>query len=63
MNIEGVLAFGSKEEVVKDTKEHIERLSYDGGYIATSSHSIVDAIPEENYLAMIDAIIRYGRFN
>ena len=62
MNIEGALAFGSKEEVIEDTKEHIERLSYNGGYIAASSHSIVDAIPKDNYFAMIDAIIRYGSF-
>lgn len=62
MNIEGVLAFGTPEEVRSDTREHIERLSFDGGYIASSSHSIVDAIPPANYFAMIDAILEYGRY-
>jgi uroporphyrinogen decarboxylase len=62
MNIEGVLAFGSPTEVIADTKEHIDRLSYNGGYVVASSHSIVDSIPPENYFAMIHAAQEYGRF-
>ena len=62
MNIEGVLFTGTPEEVAEDTKEHIDRLSSDGGYVVQSSHSIVDAIPTKNYLAMIEATIRYGIF-
>ena len=39
-----------------------KQLSFDGGYIAASSHSIVDAIPPENYRAMIDTAVDYGRY-
>lgn len=62
INMEGVLAFGTPDEVVEDTREHIERLSYNGGYVVASSHSIVDAIPVENYNAMIETAVKYGRF-
>ena len=62
MNIEGVLAFGSPEEVAEDTRKHIAALSQNGGYVVASSHSIVDAVPTENYLAMVEASIAYGAF-
>jgi uroporphyrinogen decarboxylase len=62
MNIEGVLYNGTTADVVADTKEHIDRLSYNGGYVVQSSHSIVDAIPTENYLAMIDTVLEEGQF-
>ena len=62
MDIAGVLALGSPEEVELDTKRHIEGLSAGGGYVVCSSHSIIDAIPPENYRAMIEATIKYGRF-
>jgi uroporphyrinogen-III decarboxylase len=62
MNIEGVLAFGAPEDVIADTKDHIHRLSDNGGYVVASSHSIVDAIPPENYFAMIHAAQEYGQF-
>lgn len=62
MNIEQVLAFGTPEEVKADTREHIERLAGGGGYIVASSHSIVDGVPPENYLAMIEATCEYGQY-
>ena len=62
MNIEGVLAFGTPDEVRTDTREHIERLSGNGGYVVASSHSIVDAIPPENYFAMIDTACEFGKY-
>lgn len=62
ISIEGVLAFGTPEEVRDDTREHIDRLGGDGGYVVGSSHSIVDAIPKENYFAMVEAAIEYGRY-
>ena len=62
MNIEGVLFSGTQKDVIADTREHIDRLSHNGGYVVQSSHSIVDAIPTENYLVMIDATLEYGRY-
>jgi len=57
MSIEGALAFGTPDEVRRDTLEHMERLGRNGGYVVASSHSIVDAIPVENYFAMIETAI------
>ncbi len=62
ISIGGVLAFGTPEQVEQDTKEHIERLGKNAGYIVASSHSIVDAIPPENYFAMVEAAIKYGKY-
>ncbi len=60
MAIEGVLAFGTPQEVIEDTKAHIDGLSFDGGYICASSHSICDTISPENYFAMIETAQTYG---
>jgi uroporphyrinogen decarboxylase len=62
MSIEGVLAFGTPDEVREDTKAHIDGVGRDGSYIVASSHSIVNTIPKENYLAMIDTALHYGVF-
>jgi uroporphyrinogen decarboxylase len=62
MDIAGPLAFGTPEDVVADTKEHLERLMPGGRYIVASSHSIMDNVPTENYLAMIDTVHEYGRY-
>jgi hypothetical protein len=62
MDIAGVLAFGTPEEVIADTQNHLEKLMPGGKYIAASSHSITRAIPPENFLAMIAAVHTYGRY-
>ena len=61
INIQDVLPFGTPAEVERDVREHIERLSVGGRYMVASSHSIVDAIPHENMMAMVNAVLRYGR--
>lgn len=62
MDLAGVLSFGTPTEVVEDTKEHIGRLAPGGGYVVCSSHSITDAVPPENYIAMIETAQSYGKY-
>jgi 5-methyltetrahydrofolate--homocysteine methyltransferase len=62
IDIEFPLAHGTPEDVERDVKEHMEALKPGGGYVATSSHSIVNYIPYENFVAMINAIHRYGSY-
>jgi hypothetical protein len=62
IDIAGVLALGTPEEVEKDVKEHIERLGREGAYILTSSHSITNDVPFENFMAMIAAGHRCGQY-
>jgi len=33
-----------------------------GGWIAGSSHSIVNYVPHHNFIAMLNAIHRHGRY-
>ncbi|MCL5770975.1 MAG: hypothetical protein M1479_01680 [Actinobacteria bacterium] len=53
-----VLLYGTPDEVIKETKEHIDRLS--PGYVVGSSHSITNDIPPENYMAMIETVQNYS---
>jgi hypothetical protein len=62
IDIAGVLAFGTPGEVEEDVRQHIEYLGRGGGYILTSSHSVTNDIPYENFMAMIKAGHRYGRY-
>ena len=62
IDIAGVLAFGTPDDVRADVRMHIDRLAVNGGYVVHSSHSIVDAVPHENLLAMVDEAKSYGRF-
>ena len=60
ISVQDVLSFGSTEDVAADTLEHLRRLAVDGGYVVSSSHSIIDSIPPENYRAMVETTWRYG---
>ena len=62
IDIEWPLAHGTPEDVEKDVKEHMSVLKPGGGYVACSSHSIVNYIPNENHMAMINAIHKYGSY-
>jgi 5-methyltetrahydrofolate--homocysteine methyltransferase len=62
IDIEFPLAHGNPDDVERDVREHMEVMKGGGGYVATSSHSIVNYIPHENFVAMINAIHRYGLY-
>jgi uroporphyrinogen-III decarboxylase len=56
------LATGKPEDVEKDVVEHMGEMKPGYGYIAASSHSIVNYIPHENFVTMINAIHEYGKY-
>ena len=62
IDVASVLSFGTPTEVRESTREHIERLGADGGYVVCSSHSIIDSVPPENYTAMIEATKEFGTY-
>ena len=62
VDIEFPLAKGTPEDIEKDVKEHMDVLKPGYGYIACSSHSIVNYIPHENFIAYINAIHKYGKY-
>jgi uroporphyrinogen-III decarboxylase len=55
-----LLAYGSKEEIEEDVKEHLTRLAPGGGYVLSSSTSIFEGIPPENFLHMVRCVHRFG---
>jgi 5-methyltetrahydrofolate--homocysteine methyltransferase len=63
IDIEFPLAHGTPAEVEADVKKHMEVLKPGGGYVCSSSHSIVNYIPHENCIAMLNAIHKYGVYD
>ena len=57
-----VLPFGTPEEVRQEVRRVIEVLGQGGGYMAASVHTIVDEVPPENILAMVDAVSEFGSY-
>jgi uroporphyrinogen decarboxylase len=62
IDVDSVLSRGTPEAVRADVREHIERLAGGGSYVVCSSHSIIDSIPPENYLAMVRAAREFGSY-
>jgi len=62
VDIEFPLSKGTPEDIDMDVKEHMEVLKPGYGYVATSSHSIVNYIPHENIIAYLNAIHKYGKY-
>ena len=62
IDVAGVLSFGTPAQVRESVREHIERLAKDGSYVVCSSHSIIDSVPPENYIAMTKAAQEFGIF-
>lgn len=62
IDIEYPLVREKPEDVEKDVKEHCEVMMKGGRWEAASSHSIVNYIPHENFITMINAFHKYGRY-
>jgi uroporphyrinogen decarboxylase len=56
-----VLSRGTPDEVVRDTLEHLNRLSVGGGYVCGSSHDVDDNVPIENLRAMAETVAGFRR--
>jgi len=56
------LAHGTPEMVEERVKELIKYCAPGGGYILSSGHSIHPAVKYENFIAMINAAKKYGKY-
>jgi uroporphyrinogen decarboxylase len=54
------LSMGRPEDVEAAVKDLIWRLAPAGGYCVSSANSIPDYVPYDNWLAMRNAVLRYG---
>lgn len=57
-----VLPEGTQEEVRNEVKRVIQLLGEGGGYMVSSVHTIMNDVPPENVLAMVDAVEEYGHY-
>jgi uroporphyrinogen decarboxylase len=62
VNCAGNLVFGTEKQVVDEVRHCIETGAPGGGYILSSSNSIPRSVKPKNYLAMIEAVKRYGQY-
>jgi len=56
------LTRGTPEETEQEVKEKIRDLAPGGGYVVSSSNTIPDYVKPENYIAMIEAVKKYGKY-
>ena len=61
IDIQWPLATGTCQDVAKDVKDHMDALKSGGRWIAGSSHRIVNYIPHDNFITMINAIHKFGQ--
>ena len=57
-----VLPEGNPEEVEQEVRRVINALGPGGGYMLASVHTIMNDVPAENVLAMVDAVEKYGYY-
>jgi len=60
ISTQGVLPFGSPDEVRAEVRQTIDCLGHDGGYVLNSVHNIQNDVPVENIIAMLDEARRYA---
>ncbi len=57
-----VLPHGTPDEVRAEVKRVIEALAPGGGFMLGAVHTVMNDVPAENVLAMVDAVEEYGRY-
>ena len=55
-----LLPYGTPEEVRAEVRRVIEILAPGGGYMLGAVHTIMDEVPPENILAMVDAVVEFS---
>lgn len=58
-----VLPGGTPDEVREEVKRVIRLLGEGGGYMVSSVHTIMNDVPPENVLAMVDAVEEFGTYS
>ncbi|MFC1607499.1 uroporphyrinogen decarboxylase family protein [Candidatus Latescibacterota bacterium] len=58
-----LLAYGTKDEIAERVRDYCVGLASGGGWILGSSTSIMEGIPPENFVVMVEAAHRYGWYD
>jgi uroporphyrinogen decarboxylase len=62
IDTQGILPFGTAEEVIEETKIKLECFAPGGGYILCPTHNLQADVPGENVLAMVNTAQEYGQY-
>ncbi len=62
VDTQGVLSYGTPEQVRAEVKRRIRDLAPGGGYVFAAVHVIQPEVPPENVMAMFDALDEYGDY-
>lgn len=62
INLEFPLALGTPEDVRQEVRARIKEIAPGGGYLLSSSNSITNYVPIENFRAMIEAVFEFGHY-
>jgi len=57
-----ILPFGSTEEVRQEVRRVMQALGPGGGYMVGAVHTVMNDVPAENVLAMVDAVEEFGYY-
>jgi uroporphyrinogen decarboxylase len=57
-----ILPMGNQQEVRDEVKRVIDIMAPGGGYMLASVHTIMEDVPPENILAMVDAVEEFGHY-
>ena len=57
-----ILPYGTPEQVRQEVRRVIKILGPGGGYLLAAVHTILDEVPGENVLAMVDAVEEFGYY-
>ena len=57
-----ILPHGTPAQVREEVRRVIEVLAPGGGYMLSSVHTIMNEVPPENILAMVDAAVEFGQY-
>ncbi len=57
-----ILPFGTPDEVRMEVKRVIETLGPGGGFMLGAVHTVMNDVPAQNVLAMVDAVEEFGRY-
>ncbi len=57
-----ILPHGTPDEVKAEVRRVISIMAPGGGYMVSSVHTVMNDVPAENILAMVDAVLEYGRY-
>jgi uroporphyrinogen decarboxylase len=62
IDTQNILPFGNPEDIRQEVRRVIRALGPGGGYMVASVHTIMDEVPPENILAMVDAVEEFGHY-